>query len=283
MLDWLLEFVNIYVVPFVVKAVIALVVLIVGLKLIKFFTKRLEKHKLAKKMDSNIWTLVMHTLRVVLNALIIIIAIEIVGVPSATVITIIGSCGLAFGLALQGGLSNLAGGVMLMIFKPFHAGDYIIIEQCEGIVEEIGIFYTKLVTPDNQSISIPNGLLSSHVVTNASAKENRGVDINISVAYGTNIEAAREALIRCAKNNPLVLNKPSPIVAVTGHEDSCIKLLFRAFTTWENYKQVKGELYETSLDALKEAGVEIPFPQVDVHMVDKGQQPVGCGNDGDDR
>ena len=266
MLDWLLDFVNTYVVPFVVKALIALLVLIVGLKLIKFFTSRFEKHKLAKKMDSNIWTLVMHTLRVVLNALVIIVAIEIVGVPSATVITVLGSCGLAFGLALQGGLSNLAGGVMLMIFKPFHAGDYIITEQCEGVVEEIGIFYTKLVTLDNQSISIPNSVLSSNMVTNASAKENRGVDINISVAYGTDIETARQALIACAKSNPLVLEKPSTIVAVTGHDDSCVRLLFRAFTRWDNYRQVKAELYEASLDALKEAGVEIPFPQMDIHM-----------------
>ena len=268
MLDWMLEFVNIYVVPFVIKALIAALVLIIGLKLIKFFTKRLEKHKLSKKMDSNIWTLVMHTLRIVLNVLIIIVAIEIVGVPSATVITVIGSCGLAFGLALQGGLSNLAGGVMLMIFKPFHAGDYIITEQCEGTVEEIGIFYTKLVTPDNQSISIPNSVLSSHIVTNASAKENRGVDIDISVAYGTDIEIVRQALLDCARRNMLVLREPSPIVVVTGHGDSCIKLLFRAFTRWENCRQVKGELYEASLTALKDAGVEIPFPQVDVHMVE---------------
>lgn len=266
MLDWLLDFVNTYVVPFAIKGLIALLVLIIGLKLIKFFTKRLEKHKLAKKMDSNIWTLVMHTLRVVLNVLIIIIAIEIVGVPSATVITVIGSCGLAFGLALQGGLSNLAGGVMLMIFKPFHAGDYIVTEKCEGVVEEIGIFYTKLVTLDNQSISVPNSVLSSNMVTNTSAKDHRGVDVDISVAYGTDIETARQALITCAKSNPLVLETPSSLVVVTEHCDSCIKLLFRAFTKMENYRQVRGELYEASLTALKEAGIEIPFPQMDVHM-----------------
>lgn len=266
MADWLLDFVNIYVVPFVVKGLIAVLVLIIGLKLIKFFTKRLEKHKLSKKMDSNIWTLVMHTMRVVLNVLIIIVAIEIVGVPSATVITVIGSCGLAFGLALQGGLSNLAGGVMLMIFKPFHAGDYIVTEKCEGIVEEIGIFYTKLVTIDNQSVSIPNSVLSSNIVVNASAKENRGVDINLSVAYGTDIETARQALIGCAMSNPLVLKNPPPAVVVTEHGDSCIKLLFRSFVKWENYRQVRGELYEASIGALREAGVEIPFPQVDVHV-----------------
>ena len=264
--DWLLDFVNTYIVPFVIDGLIAVLVLIVGLKLVKFLTTRLEKHKLAKKMDSNIWTLVMHTLRVVLNALIIIIAIEIVGVPSATVITVLGSCGLAFGLALQGGLSNLAGGVMLMIFKPFHAGDYIITAECEGVVEEIGIFYTKLATLDNQSISIPNSVLSSNMVTNASAKENRGVDIDISVAYGTDIEIARQALLDCAGSNPLVLEDPAAIVVVVGHNDSCVKLLFRAFTKWENYRQVRAELYEASLAALKEAGVEIPFPQVDVHM-----------------
>ena len=266
MLDWLLDFVNTYVVPFVVKGLIAALVLIIGIKLIKFFTTRLEKHKLSKKMDSNIWTLVMHTLRVVLNALIIVIAIEIVGVPSATVITVIGSCGLAFGLALQGGLSNMAGGVMLMIFKPFHSGDYIITSQCEGIVEEIGIFYTKLVTLDNQSVSIPNSVLSSNIVTNASAKENRGVDIDISVAYGTDIDTARQALLGCAKENPLVLDDPAAFVVVTGHDDSCIKLLFRVYARWENYRQVKAELCEASLTALRRAGVEIPFPQVDVHM-----------------
>lgn len=268
MLDWLLDFVNTYVVPFVVNGLIAALVLIVGIKLVKFLTFRLEKHKLAKKMDSNIWTLFMHTLRVVLNVLIIIVAIEIVGVPSATVITVIGSCGLAFGLALQGGLSNMAGGVMLMIFKPFHAGDFIVTPQCEGVVEEIGIFYTKLVTLDNQSISIPNSVLSSNMVTNASAKENRGVEIELSVAYGTDIEAARQALIACAGSNPLVLEEPSPLVVVTGHDDSCIRLLFRVFTHWENYRQVKAELYEASLGALAEAGVKIPFPQVDVHVVD---------------
>ena len=266
MIDWLLDFVNTYVVPFVVDGIIALLVLIIGLKLIKFFTSRLERHKLAKRMDSNIWTLVMHTLRVVLNVLIIIVAIEIVGVPSATVITVIGSCGLAFGLALQGGLSNLAGGVMLMIFKPFHAGDYIVTPQCEGIVETIGIFYTKLVTMDNQSVSVPNSVLSSNIVTNASAKENRGVDIDISVAYGTDIRAARQALLACAKSHPMVLEKPSSVVVVTGHDESCIKLLLRVFTKWENYRQVKADLYEASLGALSEAGVEIPFPQVDVHM-----------------
>ena len=264
--DWILDFVNTYVVPFVVNGLIALVVLIVGLKVVKFLTTRLERHKLAKKMDSNIWTLVMHTLRVALNALIIVVAIEIVGVPSATVITVIGSCGLAFGLALQGGLSNLAGGVMLMIFKPFHAGDYIITPECEGMVEEIGIFYTKLVTLDNQCINIPNSVLSSHMVTNTSAKENRGVDIDISVAYGTDIETARKALLACAESNPLVLKEPETVVVVVGHDDSCVKLLFRAFTKWENYRQVRAELYEASLGALKEAGVEIPFPQVDVHM-----------------
>lgn len=266
MLEWLLDFVNIYVVPFVVKGLVAVLVLIIGLKLIKFFIRRLEKHKLAKKMDSNIWTLVLHTLRVILNVLIIIVAIEIVGVPSATVITVIGSCGLAFGLALQGGLSNLAGGVMLMIFKPFHAGDYIVTEKCEGVVEDIGIFYTKLVTTDNQSISIPNSVLSSNIVTNTSAKEKRGVDIEISVAYGADIEAARQALIDCARSNPLVLEDPLPVVVVTGHGDSCVKLLFRSFTKWEDYRQVKGELNEASLKALNMAGVEIPFPQVDVHM-----------------
>lgn len=266
MLDWLMDFVNTHLVKFVLSVVLAILVLLVGFKLVKFLTVRMKKFQLFHKLDSNIGTLILNSIHILLNALIVIVVIQILGVPSATIIAVIGSCGLAVGLALQGGLSNLAGGVMIMIFKPFHSGDYICTTQGDGFVEEIGIFYTKLITIDKLSVNIPNSVLSSTTVTNLFAKETRGIDMDISVAYGTDIESARRALLACAECNPLVLESPAPTVFVSDHADSAVKLTFRVFVKSIDYWKVRAELLEASLKALSKAGLEIPFPQLDVHM-----------------
>lgn len=266
MIDWLTEFVNTHLVRFVGSVLLALLVLFVGLKLVKFFTSRMERCKLILKVDSNIFALIVNTLRVLLNSFVIIAAIQILGVPSATILAVIGSCGLAVGLALQGGLSNLAGGVMIMIFKPFHSGDYICTTQGDGFVEEIGIFYTRLVTIDSRSVNIPNSILASTTVTNLFAKATRGVDIEISVAYGADIGLAQQVLLECTQNRPLILADPAPKVFVSAHADSAIKLTLRVFAKSQHYWQVHAELMEASLKAFSEAGLEIPFPQVDVHM-----------------
>lgn len=266
MLKMLESFVNTYVVGFVVNAVFAIIILVIGFKLVNFFTTRLQKKNSFFSLDRDVAMLLLSCLKFTLKATVIIIAIQVLGIPSATIITIIGSCGLAIGLALQGGLSNLAGGVMIMIFRPFHSKDYISTGSEEGTVEEIGFFYTKLITIDNKCINIPNSILSSTTVTNLSAKKYRGVDIEISVAYGTDIELARKALIACAKQNQLVVNDPAPIVFVSAHADSSINLILRAFTASKNYLQTRAELEEATLKAISNAGIEIPFPQMDIHM-----------------
>ncbi len=266
MLEWFLSFVNSYLVPFVIDLVIAALLLLIGFKVVKILIQKLQKQKFFAKLDSNIATLILQVLHVLLNALLIIIAIQILGVPSATIIAVISSCGLAFGLALQGGLSNLAGGVMLMIFKPFHAGDYIATAEHEGTVNEIGIFYTKLITPDNRSINIPNSVLSSTTVINLSAQTYRGIDIPISVAYGTDIALARRTLLACAEENPLILSEPEPRVFIKAYESSGILLMFRAFAASECFFDARTRLYEDALAAVTAAGIEIPFPQIDVHM-----------------
>lgn len=265
-MDWLIDFINTYVVDFVVSLVLAAAVLFIGFKLVKFVVARMKNMKIMKRTDTNIGILILNTAKVVLNALIIIIAIQILGVPSATIVAVLGSCGLAVGLALQGGLSNLAGGVMIMIFKPFHTGDYICTKEGEGTVEEIDIFYTKLVTIDGRGVCIPNSVLSSNTVTNLSSKNTRGVDIELSVAYGSDIESARKTLRACAIANPLVMDEPLPIVFVSEHADSAVKLILRVFVKSSDYRQVRAELMEASLNALNRAGIEIPFPQMDVHM-----------------
>lgn len=266
MLDWFIEFANTYLVKFTLETVLAIAVLFIGLKIVKILMAHLHRHKLFQNLDSNIGTLILNVLRILLNALVIIATIQILGVPSATIIAAIGSCGLAIGLALQGGLSNLAGGVMIMIFKPFHSGDFIFTKEGDGFVEEIGIFYTKLNTIDHRSINIPNSILSSTTVTNLYATDIQGIEIDLSVAYGTDIARARQALLTCAQENPLVLKDPAPKVLVTAHGDSSIKLILRAFGRSKDYFQLRPELMEASLSAITDAGLEIPFPQVDVHM-----------------
>ncbi len=266
MTDIIINFVNTYVVRFVINLVIAAVILIVGFKLVGFVCRRLSRHRLVEKLDSNIGALLVSTLRVLLNTLIIIIAIQILGVPSATIVAVIGSCGLAVGLALQGGLSNMAGGVMLMVFKPFHVGDYISTSEAEGTVEDIGVFYTRLVTIDNKSVSIPNSLLSSVTVTNLSEKDTRGIDISSSVAYGSDVEAARNALVACAEAEPLVLKEPQPTVFVTEHGESGIKLTLRVFAESKNCVKARAALQEHTVSALFDAGIEIPYPHIDVKM-----------------
>lgn len=266
MLDTLLQFVNTYLVSFVFDLIFAAICLLIGLKLIKVLCRSLEKGKLLSKLDSNVRALVISTLKIVLNTLIIIIAVQILGVPSATIIAALGSCGLAIGLALQGGLSNIAGGVMIMVFKPFHYKDFISTPVGEGTVEEIGLFYTKLVTIDNKVINIPNSVLSSQTVTNLSAKPVRGLDIETSLAYGSDIELARQTLLKCAENCQYILKDPKPTVFVAAHTDSSVKVTLRAYVNAADYWQARFELLETSLTSLKEAGLEIPFLQVDVHM-----------------
>ena len=268
MLEWLISFADKYLVDFVVEIILAALELFIGFKLVKLFTLRLEKHKSILKLDSNIGALIFHTLKIALNSLVIIIAVEILGVPSATIIAALGSCGLAVGLALQGGLSNLAGGVMIMIFKPFQCGDYICTTAGDGTVVDIGIFYTKLVAIDNRVINIPNSVLSSTTVTNNTARERRGIDIEVSVAYGSDIEKLRKALLSCADRCDLIMKDPAPIVFVSEHADSAVKATLRVSAKSTDYWPVRFELQETTLRAIREAGLEIPFPQVDVHMKD---------------
>ncbi len=266
MLDWLINFVNTYLVDFGVKLIMALLVLLIGLKLVKFIIKKLGKSKAFAKIDKGVGNLILSILKFVSNALVVIIAVQILGVPSATIIAALGSCGLAVGLALQGGLSNIAGGLMIMLFKPFQYGDYIVTGSGEGVVEDIGVFYTKLCTVDNKLISIPNSALSSSTVTNLSAKPTRGIEVDVAVRYDADIEVARKALLDCADSCPMVLKDPKPIVFVSDHGDCAMKLTLRVTVNGSDYWPARWELMQTSVKAVSDAGVVIPFPQLDVHV-----------------
>lgn len=266
MLDVLLNFVNNYLVDFAVKLIMSALTLFIGLKVVKFIVGKISKGKAFGKLDSSVGSLIVSALKLVLNALIVIIVVEILGVPSATIVAAIGSCGLAIGLALQGGLSNIAGGVMILVFKPFHIGDYVVTPVGEGVVEEIGIFYTRLITVDNRSVNIPNSVLSSSTVTNLSYKPTRGIDIDVAIAYGGDIGKAQEVLLKCADDSALVLKDPAPQAFVSAHNDSSITLTLRVCVEGANYWPARFELLKTTVEKVRESGIEIPYPQLDVHM-----------------
>ena len=262
---WLLNFVNTYVVGFGLKLIFALLVLLIGFKLVKFIVKQAQKSKWFAKLDVNVQSFCSNFFSVLLKIIIIIIVVEIIGVPSASLIAVLGTAGVAIGLALQGGLSNIAGGVIIMFCRPFHIGDFIITSSGSGVVQDIGIYYTKLTTGDNQDIVIPNSILTSTPVTNLSTHDTRRLDFDFTVAYSTDLDLARKVLLATAQNNDLVLTDPAPAVFVAAHGDSAITLKLRVWCNAGDYWTVNFDMYEDVKKAFDQFEIEIPFPQITVH------------------
>lgn len=264
---WLLNFVNTYVVGFGINLIFALLVLLIGFKLVNFVIKQVQKSKWYQKLDVNVQSFCSNFFSVLLKIIVIIVVVEIIGVPSASLITLLGTAGVAIGLALQGGLSNIAGGVIIMFCRPFHVGDFIITANGSGVVKDIGIYYTKLTTADNQDIVIPNSVLTSNPVTNLSTHHTRRLDFDFSVAYTTDIDLARKVLLATAQNNDLVLQDPAPAVFVAAHGDSAITMKLRVWCKADDYWTVNFDMYEDVKKAFDQFEIEIPFPQVTVHHV----------------
>jgi len=189
-----------------------------------------------------------------------------VGVETTSFAAILAAAGLAIGMALQGSLANFAGGVLIMIFKPFKIGDLIEGQGIVGVVKEIEIFTTKLSTPDNKEAIIPNGTLSNGNIINFTSQGTLRVDLNIGIGYGDDIKKAKEVIMKTLTDNPKVLKDPAPTVAVSELGDNAINLVVRPFATVTDYWDVYFEALEDSKNALDAAGVSIPYPQRDVHI-----------------
>ena len=253
-------------VTFGLKLLGAAIVLIVGIKLSKWAVKLWKKSKGYQKLDSTVAQFLANALKVTLYTIVIISAVIMIGIPAATIITILGSAGVAIGLALQGSLSNLAGSIMIMIFRPFKVGDYIEGSDVAGTVEDITMFYTIIKTPDNKVITAPNGALSNDNITNYSKKDTRRLDFNTSVAYGTDVSLVKEVLLELANNHELVLKDPAPFLALKEHGKDGITVMLRVWVNKSDYWTVNFALLEQIYNAYNENGIEIPFSQVDVHV-----------------
>ncbi len=254
---------------FLLNIIFALILLFVGKKLITFILKFL-KHSFEKaKMDASLQGFLTSLARVTLYAILVMIIADQVGIPTTSFLAVLGSAGLAIGMALQGSLSNFAGGVLILFLKPFQVGDYIVEDSKGngGTVEAIDLFYTHLVTPDNRKIIIPNGALANTSLTNTSTKEFRRLDLSVGIGYEADLKRAKELLYQILSSREKVVQEKEITIFVDSLGDSSVNLGFRCWVKASDYWTEKWEILEEvklQFDANK---ISIPFQQVDVHMV----------------
>ena len=249
------------------RIVLALVVFLLGVQVIKLVRKLVKKSLVRGKVDVGVQQFTDSFLKTVLYILLIFMIAGGFGVDAASVVALLGSAGVAIGLAVQGSLSNLAGGVLILILKPFLVGDYIIDEGGkEGTVTEIQLFYTKLLTPDNRTVVLPNGTLANGSLVNITTDKYRRCDISVGISYGSDIRVAREALMDLLSGDSAVLKDREMRVVVDSLGDSAIQLIIRCWFTNEEYWDGRYRLTEGVKYALDRAGIQIPYPQLDVHV-----------------
>lgn len=252
---------------FGVRVLLAIVVLFVGIQLIKLVRKFLKKSLERGNADVGVIQFLDSFVKITLYILLIFAIATEFGLDAASVVALLGSAGVAIGLAIQGSLSNFAGGVLILLLKPFRVGDYIIAGgSSEGTVTEIQLFYTKLVTADKRVVVIPNGELANSSMINASAMPERRVDIPVGIAYQADIKEARNALLKVMETEEKVLQDWERTVFVDSLGDSAIILGVRCYVATENFWEVKWRLTENIKYALDEAGISIPYNQLDVHL-----------------
>ena len=247
----------------------ALIVLVVGFVLTGKLCKALYKIQKFNQFDPTAQHFLVGALNVVLKAVVLLVVVDMMGVPMTNIVAIVGSCGLAIGLALQGSLSNFAGGVMIILFKPFKEGDYIESNGVAGTVKDVSILYTRLTTPDNKIVVIPNGSLSNAVVTNYSVQETRRLDVSIGVSYDSDLEKVKAVLLEMAAAKDKILTDHAPTANVTGYGDSSITVGLRVWMNNADYWDVHFALHNALKAKFDENSISIPFPQMDVHVVNK--------------
>lgn len=251
------------------KLLSALVVLVVGLKLIKWAKKRLKSAKRLGKIDEGVRSFLVSFTGIALYTALLITVAMMLGIPTTSFLAGVASLGVAVGLALQGALSNFAGGLMILLFKPFRVGDYIVTDNASGTVSAITVVYTVLKTPDNKVITVPNGTLTNTVVENYSAVDTRRVDLSFGVSYDSDVENVKALLLSVVSKNEKVLADPEPFARLSEHGESALVFSVRAWCRTEDYWDVKFDLTEAVKKAFDENGISIPYPQIDVHFKDK--------------
>jgi len=249
------------------KVIGALVVLIIGLWVIKLISKGFGRMMKKKDTDPSLQGFLRSMVSIILKVLLFISVMGMVGIQATSFIAIIGAAGLAVGLALQGTLQNFAGGVIILLFKPYKVGDFVDGAGHMGTVKEIKIFTTILNTPDNKLIIIPNAQLSNSSLTNFSAMETRRVDFTFGIGYGDDYDKAKKLLLDLINADERILKDPEPFIALSELADSSVNIVVRVWAKGADYWGIYFDMNEKVYKNFTGAGLNIPFPQMDVHLI----------------
>ena len=267
--EWVPQLVKQYLVPFGIKLIVAAIVLIIGRWLIKLAKKWMANGIMSRRGDPTLHKFLSNLISVVLTFILIIFIISILGVNTSSLVALLASAGLAIGMALSGTLQNFAGGVVIMLFRPFKVGDFISAQGQEGVVKEIQIFNTIVLTTDNKVIHIPNGILSTGVMTIFTKEENRRVDWTVSISYGDDYDKAKSVLLKLCNEDSRVLKEPSPFIEISQLNNSSVDIKMRVWVKSADYWPVFFSMNEKVYKQLPKEGLHFPFPQIDVHLDQK--------------
>ncbi|NKI25586.1 mechanosensitive ion channel [Arenibacter sp. 6A1] len=250
----------------VTTLVTAIIIFVLGLWVIKFINRMVKKFFQKTDYDPSLESFLQSFINIGLKLMLFVVVIQQLGVQSTSLVAVIGAAGLAVGLALQGSLANFAGGVLILVFKPFKVGDWISAQGVDGTVKEITIFTTKLTTAGNQIATVPNGQLSNNNIINFSAQSTRRDNITVGIGYNSNIKQAREILLQICAENEDILKDPAPQVFVAELGDSSVNLSLRFWAETPVFWAAHFHVMEELKLRFDEAGIDIPFPQRVIHQ-----------------
>ena len=255
-----------YVIPWGINILLAVAIFVIGRWIAKILLKVTDKMMTKSGMDPMLVRFLHSILNALLLLLIVIAAMDRLGVNTTSFIALIGAAGLAVGLALQGSLQNFAAGVLLVIFRPFKVGHFVETAGVAGVIEEIGIFSTRMKTGDNREIIVPNGAIYSGTITNFSARDTRRIDMVFGIGYGDDIRKAKEIIKGILEADERILKEPEPLIALAELADSSVNFNVRPWVNSADYWNVRFDVTEKIKLAFDENGISIPFPQMDVHL-----------------
>lgn len=253
-------------VNFTPRLFMAIIILIVGLWMVNILSKVIKKAMQRSDIDLSLQSFLSSFVSILLKILIFISVAGMLGIEMTSFIAILGAAGLAIGLALQGSLANFAGGVLILLFKPFKVGDFIEIQNHSGSVKEIQIFSTVLTTPDNKTIIIPNGNLSNNSIVNYSQQENRRVDFTFGTGYNDDILKTKNILQQIIENEAKILSDPAPFIGLAELAESSVNFTVRVWCKSSDYMYVFFTIQEKVKLAFDQNGISIPYPQQDIHL-----------------
>ncbi|WP_035655775.1 mechanosensitive ion channel family protein [Flavobacterium filum] len=248
------------------RLISALLIFLIGWYAIKIIKRVVTKIMIKREMEPTLSKFLADILIWTLKILLFVTVISRLGVENSSFVAIIGAAGLAVGLSLQGSLSNFAGGVLIIMFKPFKVGDFIEAQGVSGTVKQIQIFVTQLSTVDNQTIFVPNGSLSNNNIINYTYATTRRADLTIGISYSSNIKKAKELALEVMNNHPMVLKDPEPMILVRDLADSSINLAVRPWAKTEDFFVMRSDILEQIKLKFDENNIVIPFPQRDIHI-----------------